>query len=488
MRGRLADLRTALAGLDATPGELVRVREEVPARYGVSARYARWAGAPAPPPTGPGPAVLFEQVTPDSGAPSAVLMGLYGTRRRAAGLLGLTPVELPHHLRDAVASPLPAVHVEDAAAIRRTACAPDLTTLPIPVLTDEDAGPYLTLGAVLATDPETGVRNLSIHRMCVQGPDLLTIWMVPGRDLERAHQAALRRGESLPVAIHLGVAPAVLLASCCPTSLVPAGLDELAVAGALGGAPVELMPCRTVDTDCIAHAEYVLEGELLADTMPENPEGAAATLEFLGYQGRAHPALPVIRVTGITARPGAILQAVSGPGHEQSVLLGFGMEAAVLERLSRRGAPVSSVHCHTAGGGQLMAVVQWRRKRAAADDAAVRDHCRAILEEFRMIKLVVAVDDDVDPESDQDLWWAMATRLQADQDVVVLPDREGFPLDPTQSPLYSPTVSADGRTAKAVFDCTVPFAQRDRFRRPGFTRDAPPPAPAPRLPDAPLPR
>lgn len=488
-RRHLADLRTALAALDSMPGGLVRVREEVPARYGVSSRYARWAGVPAPPPTGPGPAVLFEQVTAESGETGAVLMGLYGTRERAAALLGLTPAELPWRLLDAVAEPVAPVRTADPARWARTSYPPDLTRLPVPVLTDEDAGPYLTLGAVLATDPDTGVRNLSVHRMCVRGPDLLTIWMVPGRDLERAHQAARRRGEPLPVAVHLGLPPAVLLASTCPTSLVPPELDELAVAGALGGAPVELAPCRTVGAECVPQAEYVLEGELLAETLPENPDGPASTPEFLGYQGRAHPGLPVIRVTGITAREGAILQAVSGPGHEQSVLLGFGMEAAVIDRLRQLGAPVKAALSHTAGGGQLMMVIQWHAKRSPADDALVRDACETVLEEFRMAKLVVAVDEDVDLESDTDLWWAMTTRLQADVDVVVLPDRYGFPLDPTQTPAYTKTVSADGRTAKAVFDCTVPFAQRERFRRVVFTGDggsAPSPVPPP--PAAPHPR
>ncbi|MEU5830891.1 hypothetical protein ABZ779_25065, partial [Micromonospora tulbaghiae] len=89
------DLRHALATLDPLPGELVRVAEELPARYGVSAHYARWAGAPAAPPTGPGPAVLFDRVRPAHGPTRAVLMGLYGTRRRAAGLLGVTPSGSP---------------------------------------------------------------------------------------------------------------------------------------------------------------------------------------------------------------------------------------------------------------------------------------------------------------------------------------------------------------------------------------------------------
>lgn len=489
-RRRLADLRTALAALDLMPGELVREREEVPARFGPSSRYAKWAGTPAPPPTGPGPAVLFERVTPDSpdGEARAVLMGLYGTRRRAAALLGATPAELPYRLLDAVASPLAPVLLPDGGGPGRSSLPPDLTALPVPVLTAEDAGPYLTLGAVLATDPETGVRNLSVHRMCVRGPDLLTIWMVPGRDLELAYHAALRSGQPLPVAIHLGLGPAVLLSSCCPTSLVPAGMDELAVAGALGGAPVELMRCGTVDTECIAHAEYVLEGELLPDRLPENPEGPAATPEFLGYQGRAHPSLPAVRITGITAREGAVLQTVSGPGHEQSVLLGFGMEAAVIGRLRQWGAPVKAAHCHTAGGGQLMVVLQWLAKRSAADDELVRKASESVLEEFRMAKLVVSVDEDVDVESDADLWWAMTTRMQADRDLLVLPDREGFPLDPTQTPAYSAALSGEGRTAKAVFDCTVPYGLQHRFHRPRFTPEEPLSPPVPLQPAAPRPR
>ncbi|MFF6997876.1 UbiD family decarboxylase domain-containing protein [Streptomyces sp. NPDC008313] len=488
-RRRLADLRTALAGLDLMPGELVREREEVPARFGVSSRYAAWAGTPAPPPTGPGPAVLFERVTPAAAGAEAraVLIGLYGTRRRAAALLKCTPSQLPYRLLDAVASPLPPVRLRGGRGPGRRELAPDLTALPVPVLTDADAGPYLTLGAVLATHPETGVRNLSIHRMCVRGPGELSIWMVPGRHLEAAHLAALRRGRPLPVAIHLGLGPAVLLSSCCPASLVPGGVDELAVAGALGGAPVELTSCRTVDAECVAHAEYVLEGELLPGPVPENPRGPYATPEFLGYQGRAHPGLPTVRISGITAREGAILQTVSGPGHEQSVLLGFGMEAAVLGRLRQLGTPARAVHCHTAGGGQLMVVIQWPAKRSATDDEAVRKAAESVLEEFRMAKLVVSVDEDVDLESDADLWWAMTTRLQADRDVSVLPDREGFPLDPTQSPAYSDTLSGEGRTAKAHFDCTVPYAHLARFHRPRFTEPrepgaGPPGRPSPRAP------
>jgi 4-hydroxy-3-polyprenylbenzoate decarboxylase len=131
-----------------------------------------------------------------------------------------------------------------------------------------------------------------------------------------------------------------------------------------------------------------------------------------------------------------------------------------------------------------MVVLQWNAKTAEGDDDIVRASGLRILERFRMAKLLLSVDEDVDLESDPDLWWAMVTRMQGDRDVVVLPDREGFPLDPTQHRIYSPGLSADGRTAKVAFDATVPFAQRDRFRRPRFTEPvlAPQPSPAAGLP------
>ena len=85
-----------------------------------------------------------------------------------------------------------------------------------------------------------------------------------------------------------------------------------------------------------------------------------------------------------------------------------------------------------------------------------------------MIKQIVLVDDDVNVFSEEDVWWAMTTRFQVDLDLISVPNVLGFPLDPSQSPDYSPSITSPGLTAKAVFDCTVPYRLKENFKRAEF--------------------
>lgn len=456
----MTDLRHAMNRLDDA-GELEHVRAPTAARYAVSSFYAAYSGVPAAPPTGPGPAVLFHDVRP---AGNAVALGVFGSRRRCAAHVDSDPASLPARLLAAATTPLEPV-TEERPVERERQANVDLTRLPLLTVGAADAGPYLTLGLVLVAHPQTGRRNISVHRMAVQGPDTVTIWMVPGRNLETCVLAAREQGRALPVAIHLGLDPAVYLASCLGTRIAPLGTDELAVAGRLRGAAVGLRRCASVGTDYIDHAEWVLEGEVTTDVIAENvgrPEKGSMP-EFLGYDGAAHPALPVIQVHGVSHRPDPVLQAVVGPGLEQSSLLAFGAEAALLVRFADLGVTVDRVHCSTAGGGQLLAFVAVRDDDH--DGETVREAAAEVLRSDRMLKTVVLVDEDVDVESHEDVWWAMTTRMQSDRDVSVLKDQHGFPLDPSQSPEYSPSLSASGRSAKTVFDCTIPRRLRSRFRR-----------------------
>ncbi|MFR1638791.1 MAG: UbiD family decarboxylase domain-containing protein [Eggerthellaceae bacterium] len=120
--------------------------------------------------------------------------------------------------------------------------------LPAPTNTPDDAGPYLTLGMCYAHDPETGAHDVTIHRMCLQGPDELTIYMVPGaRHIGHFYEVAEARGEALPISISIGVDPAIEVSTCFEPPTTPLGYDELSIAGALRDRPVELAPCLTID-------------------------------------------------------------------------------------------------------------------------------------------------------------------------------------------------------------------------------------------------
>ena len=135
--------------------------------------------------------------------------------------------------------------------------------LPTLTMTALDAGPYLTLGLLRAEDPETGESDVTIHRLCVQGPDLLSVYFVPGRHIDQFRRKAEAAGRSLPVSISIGLDPAVYVAACFEAPTTPLGFDELTIAGGLRGRPVELCDCVSVAAKGIARAEIVLEGEIL---------------------------------------------------------------------------------------------------------------------------------------------------------------------------------------------------------------------------------
>ncbi len=464
---QIIDLRTALKFLEAQQGELEIHSSPVQAYCEAASIYARKAGGvPVNAPTSSGPAILFERLMP---VDKMAVVGMFGSRQRCASYLGTTSDKIADCLIAAAQTPIapilsanPPVHdVVQTDDI-------DLRALPHFTLTSEDAGSYITLGLSMAKDPLSEGRNISVHRLCVQGPDTLTIWMVPGRHLESFWLSAKAQGKSLPIAIHIGLDPAVYLASCCPSPLVPLGSNELDIASSLRGCAFEISPCIRIDAHCISHAEYVLEGEITDEIMPESNSSKYSMPEFLGYNGKVHPGLPVVKIKTITHRHNPIYQTVIGPGFEQSNLLGFGMEAAILDFLRNNvSTHCLNAYCSSAGGGYLLLFLQFR-KDSAQDDGLVKQAGLAVFGVFRMIKQIVLVDEDVDVFNEQDVWWAMTTRFQVDSDLISLSNIQGFPLDPSQNPDYSKTISSPGMTSKAVFDCTVPYRLKQAFKRVQF--------------------
>lgn len=465
----IASLQDALVALSDAGDPPLRISHRIDPYCEIAGAYA-WYGAGAPTSKGIGGerALLFDNVGPGR---ASVLLGLFGSRDRCAYLLGCRKEEIAERLIAAAKSPIPptvttAPIPSQEVVLERG----DLLSLPIPTAASTDSGPYITMGVVLASEPDGTHGNISIHRMCVKTPDTLTIWMVPGRDLEQLYLRARDQGQRLPISINIGLDPAIYVASACTGPLAPRGLNELGLAGAIRQQAVRLAPCLNIPVMCIADAEYVIEGEIGLETVPEGPPDAKSMPEFLGYDGTPHPTLPVVYVKTITHRENPVFQSVIGPGHEQSHLLAFGMEAAILDFFRQYVTHmVRNVRAHSGGGGQLLIFVQVR-KQNDQDDGIVRRGAIAVLGAFRMVKQIVLVDDDVDLYDDQDVWWAMATRFQAGKDILIVPNVQGFPLDPSQKPEFHPSLSGVGMTDKVVLDCTVPFGRRERFKRSEFSQ------------------
>ncbi len=467
------DLRSALQLLESRPGQLIVTREPVDASAELAGVYKRvGAGTPVAPPTRIGPAMMFEQV---KGFDVRVLTGVLASRERTAMLVNSSVERLPFDLLEALKNPVAPVSVPASLAPcqQRIHRAPlDIRELlPAPTNTLSDAGPYFNMGLIRAEDPETGEADVTIHRLCIQGPDLLSVFFVPGRHIDQFRIKAEQSGKPLPVSINMGLDPAIYLSACFEPPTTPIGFDELTIAGGLRNRAVELVDCVSVDAKAIARAEIVIEGEILpGERIREdiNTGTGYAMPEFPGYLGAAQAELPVIRVTAVTHRHNPILQTIIGPGEEHVNLAGIPTEASIL-RLVENSMPgrLINVYAHSAGGGKYLAIMQFY-KASIRDEGRQRQAALTAFAAFSELKHVILVDEDVNIFDSNDVLWAMTTRYQGDVSTVFIPGVRCHPLDPSQSPDFSPTISAEGVSCKTIFDCTVPYNLRERFQRARF--------------------
>ncbi|MDF7628027.1 MULTISPECIES: UbiD family decarboxylase [unclassified Pantoea] len=470
------DLRSAIALLTSLKGEFVSTDTEVDPHAELSGVYRYvGAGGTCERPTRKGPAMMFNKV---KGFPDVrVVTGLMSTRERVGHLLNCPPEKLGFLLKDSVHHAIAPVvtstkplcqevvhYAEDPAFDLRT-------LLPAPTNTEEDAGPYFTMGMCYASDPETHESDITIHRLCIQSRDELSMWLTPGRHIDAFREKAEKAGQPLPISISIGVDPAIEIAACFEPPTTPLGYNELSIAGALRGYPVQLTPCVSINEKAIAHAEIVIEGELLPNVRvreDQNTNTGKAMPEFPGYTGEAKDALPVIKVKAVTHRKHPILQTTLGPSGEHVSMAGIPTEASILDMLDRAmPGRVLNVNAHTSGGGKLLAVIQFK-KASAVDEGRQRQAALIAFAAFSELKHVILVDDDVDVFDTDDILWAMQTRYQGDVDHLTIPGVRCHPLDPSQVPEYSASISQQGVTCKTIFDCTVPWHMKAHFERSKF--------------------
>ena len=477
------DLRSAIAHVRKTEGQYRETDHPVDPKGELAGVYRHiGAGGTVMRPTRIGPAMTFNTI---KGFPDMrVLVGMMASRRRVSLLLGAPERDLGKQMGQAVKSAIRPVMVaaEDApcqeVVHRATDPGFDLRTLlPAPTNTDEDAGPFFCLGLVLASDPDDrSISDVTIHRLCVQERDELSIYFAPGRHIDVFREKAEAAGRALPVSINMGLDPAIYIGACFEAPTTPFGFNELSIAGGLRGRPVQLVDCVTVPEKAIARAEIVIEGEILPGRRVAEDQHTGtgeAMPEFTGYSGDANPSLPVIRVTAVTMRRHPILQTLVGPGEEHVSLAGIPTEASIYNAVENAlPGMLGNVYAHSAGGGKLLAVLQIT-KRGPGDDGKARQAALIALAVYRELKNVVLVDEDVDLFDSDDVLWAMQTRYQGDISTIFIPGVTGHTLDPSQTPEYNPSIHFKGATCKTIFDCTVPFLLKNHFKRAHF-RDVDP--------------
>ncbi len=472
------DLRSALELLRAMPGQLVETEVEVDPAAELSGvyRYVGAGGTVKRPTTVNGPAMLFRKIKGFEDAQVAI--GVLGSRKRVAALFDCAPEELGKLLCRCAEHPFDPVVTEEDAPCQQvvhlaTEAGFDLHRLiPAPTNTPVDAGPYLTLGMCYATHPDTGLSDVTIHRMCIQGRDELSIFLQPGsRHIGAMAERATALGQPLPISVSIGVDPAIEVTSCFEPPTTPLGFNELSIAGALRGKPVALHRCVSIRENCIANAEYVIEGEIQPGVKvveDQNSHTGYAMPEFPGYNGAASHECWLIKVKAVTHRLHPIMQTCIGPSAEHVSMAGIPTEASIY-RMIERAMPgkIQNVHAHPSGGGKYLAILQCR-KTVPTDEGKQRQAALLAFSAFPELKHVILVDEDVDIFDTDDVLWAMNTRFQGDRDIITIPGVRCHPLDPSAAPEYAPSIENRGISCKTIFDCTVPFHLKEKFRRAEF--------------------
>ncbi|MCW2903350.1 MAG: hypothetical protein JWO67_5615 [Streptosporangiaceae bacterium] len=385
-------------------------------------------------------AVLFTDV---AGADYPAVGNLVADRAQLALAMGCEVDGVAERFLTALEQPIPwrEVPAGDAPVLaHRMTGERLLSALPLALQHERDAGRYVTSALLCVRDPETGATNLSINRMLAVGERELRALLLPGR-LRQIFDEAEAEGRALEVGIAIGVDPLLTLASQAPADR---DLDDLAVAGALYGEPLRAVQTPTIDVIVPAEAEFLLEGRFrVGERAPEGPFG-----EFPLTYGAGGPA-PVIDLVAAWHRPEPVFQTILSGGREHFYAGGIPREAELLRGLRRCGVKVADVRMTEDGSCRFHAVISLRDP---APGAAVH----ALLTVFAInpvIKHAIVVDHDVDVFDDEQIGWAVATRVQADRDVLIIPGARGSSLDPS---------APDGVAAKMGIDATAPAGDRER--------------------------
>ena len=429
----------------AASGRLAVAREGVSLEYELAAIAKTLDGKQA---------VLFPG---PAGYAVPVVSGHVASRHWIAEAMGTTDAGLLACFRDASEHPTPWKEIPAAQApVRQVSVEqPDLLKLfPIPRHSEHDSAQYITAGVIVARNPKTGAQNVSIQRIQVKDGRRLQALILP-RHLAAFQTMAEEMGQALHIAIVIGADPLTLLAS---QAVVPIDQDELEIAGSLHGAPLEVVKCEGSDIRVPAHAEIVIEARVLPNVRElEGPFGEFP--KTYSPAGQHH----VIAVDRVTHRRNPIFHTIVPAELEHLMLGAIPREATILGLLQRSFPNVLDAHLSHGGTCRYHLYVKMKKRR----ESEAKNVIMAAFGAHFDLKQVIVVDDDVDVHNPTEVEWAVATRFQADRDLVVVAGAQGSPLDPSTTV----TGRVDGMSAKMGLDATRPLTYEGhtftRVRIPG---------------------
>ncbi|RLG98120.1 UbiD family decarboxylase [Candidatus Bathyarchaeota archaeon] len=426
-------LREFLKQMEAE-GEVLHIKEKLSPKFEIAAIMKA---------LDKGPILIFEKVKGES---TKIVANVCATRERICKALNVERENLYSKLVYAWKNPSKPKIAKDSPV--KEVVREDFKLSEIPVLThfEHDAGPYITSAIVSAKSPDKKVENVSIHRLQVLGEDKLAIRLVP-RQLHKLWTMAKEADQELDVAISIGLHPAVSLAATAP---LPFGVSEFEVANTLLEGKFKLIECEHVDAYAPAEAEIILEGKL--STSEEVDEGPLVDITGTYDVVRKQP---TIKIVGVMHRKDYIYQALLPSGNEHKLLMGLSREVAIWETVSKVVPKVEAVNLSSGGCGWLHAIISIEKQTEG-------DGKNALLAAFSAhpsLKHAVVVDTDINVYDIEEVEWAVATRFQADKDLLIIKNVRGSTLDPSAN-------QETGTTTKMGIDATRPLDKpKEKFEK-----------------------
>jgi len=413
--------------------EVTHIKAQVSPRYEISSIMKSFDG---------GPVLVFDNV---KGYRTKVMANVCGTRERICSALNITSENLYKRLVNAWRSPTPPKVVKEG-SIKEVVEKADLSKIPILRHFEKDAAPYITSGIVSARSSDGKIENVSIHRLMVVDKGRLAVRLVP-RHLFKLWSMAKEEGKDLEVAISIGLHPALLMAA---TSVLPFGVSEFTVANVLLKGGLRLVKCESVNAYAPADAELVLEGTI--SVKKEILEGPLVDITGTYDVQRSQP---IVEITSVMHRENYIYQALLPSGTEHKLLMGLPHETMIWEAVANVVPIVKAVNLSDGGCGWLHAIISIEKQTEGDGKNALM----AAFAAHPSLKHAIVVDTDIDVFNLEDVEWAVATRFQATEDLVVIPNARGSTLDPSAD-------QETGSTAKLGIDATRPLAKpKEKFTR-----------------------
>ena len=382
--------------------------------------------------------VLFEDV-----GGWRVAGNIWGTRERIASYLSIGREDIIHFMADAMENPSPYRTVESAPFLKNSTSDFSLKELPVPKYYPKDGGQYFTSAMVIARD-DNGFVNTSFHRIMVRDEKTAAIRLVP-RHLYAMWKEKAEHGEELEVRIVVGNPIHLLLAGATSTAY---GISELEIASRMSerafGKPLEVVELNGIPVP--VETEFVFEAKITPELVDEGPfVDITGTYDYVRKQ-------PLVVFERLHHVDEPIFHALLPGGYEHFMLMGLPKEPQIYASVKRVVPKVHGVRLTEGGAMWLHAVVSITKQH----DGDGKNAILAALAGHPSLKHVVVVDEDIDIYDDREVEWAVATRFQADRDLVVVPNARGSSLDPS---------ATRSLTAKWGIDATKPLDRKEEFER-----------------------